>query len=171
MVNGERKVRAAVLVRSATYTWKSYMSCFSVFFSSIFAGPRFVEIKKFCYHGSMTLRLFFSISSIVHLNGIWLLIWRFLSKTIWREVGRHVTMVAKFLDLNKLCWQRRQLALSNGKRNVWATVLFLGAIMHRKVIRVRRDFPWILCLPRISYLAFKYEVVLGLLAVIYIEFA
>ena len=130
---------------------------FGFFFSAIFAGPRFVEIKKFCYHGNMTLRLFFSISSIVHLNGIRLLIWRFLSKTVWREVGRHVTMVAKFLDLNKLCWQRRQLALSNGKRNVCATVLFLGAIMHRKVIRVRRDFPWILCLPRISYLAFKYS--------------
>ena len=40
-------------------------------------------------------------------------------------------MVAKFLDLNKV------IALSNGKRKVWATVLFLTVIMYRKVIHDR----------------------------------
>ena len=50
------------------------------------------------------------------------------------EVWRHVTMVARFLDLNNLSWQRWSFALSNDKRKVWATVLFLSVIMHRKVI-------------------------------------
>ena len=50
---------------------------------------------------------------------------------------RHVTMVAKFLDLNNLSWQRRPFALSNDKRKVWATVLFLTVIMYRKVIHDR----------------------------------
>ena len=45
-------------------------------------------------------------------------------------------MVAKFLDLNNLSWGRRSLALSNDRGKVWATVLFLRAIMHRKFIHV-----------------------------------
>ena len=45
-------------------------------------------------------------------------------------------MVAKFLDLKNLSWQRRPFLLSNNRRKVWATVLFLSAIMHRKVIHV-----------------------------------
>ena len=52
------------------------------------------------------------------------------------EVWRHVTMVAKFLDLNSFSWQRRPFALLNDGRKVWVTVLFLSAIMHRKVIHV-----------------------------------
>ena len=52
------------------------------------------------------------------------------------EVWRHVTMVAKFLDLNNFSWQRRPFALLNDGRKVWVTVLFLSAIMHRKVIHV-----------------------------------
>ena len=47
-------------------------------------------------------------------------------------------MEAKFLDLNNLSLQRwpRPFALSNDGRKVWATVLFLSAMMHRKVIHV-----------------------------------
>ena len=45
-------------------------------------------------------------------------------------------MVAKFLDLNNLSWGRRSFALSNDRGKVWATVLFLSAIMHRKFIHV-----------------------------------
>ena len=45
-------------------------------------------------------------------------------------------MVAKFLDLDNLSWQRQPFALSNDGRKVWATVLFLSAIMQRKVIHV-----------------------------------
>ena len=52
-----------------------------------------------------------------------------------RELWRHVTMVAKFLDLNNLSWHRWSFVLSNDKRKVWASVLFLTAIMHRKVIQ------------------------------------
>jgi len=52
------------------------------------------------------------------------------------EVWRHVTMVAKFLDLNNFSWRRRSFALLNDGRKVWVTVLFLSAIMHRKVIHV-----------------------------------
>ena len=44
----------------------------------------------------------------------------------------HVTMVAKFLDLNNLSRQRRPFTSSN---DVWATVLFLSTVMHRKVIQ------------------------------------
>ena len=29
---------------------KSYMSILSIFFSAIFAGPRFAEVQKFCFH-------------------------------------------------------------------------------------------------------------------------
>ena len=54
-------------------------------------------------------------------------------KNKW-EVWRHVIMVAKFLDLDNLSWQRWPFALSNDKRNVWATVLSLTVIMHIKVI-------------------------------------
>ena len=49
---------------------------------------------------------------------------------------RHITKEAKFLDLNNLSLQRRPSALSNDGRKVWATVLFLSAIVHRKVIHV-----------------------------------
>ena len=45
-------------------------------------------------------------------------------------------MEAKFLDLRNLSLQRRPSALSNDGRKVWATVLFLSAIVHRKVIHV-----------------------------------
>ena len=47
-------------------------------------------------------------------------------------------MVVKFLDLNNPSWQRRPFAFSNERsgRKVWATVLFLRAIMHKKVIHV-----------------------------------
>ena len=51
-----------------------------------------------------------------------------------REEWRHVTMVAKFRDLNNLSWQKWPFVLSNDKRKVWPTVLFLTVIMHRKVI-------------------------------------
>ena len=35
--------------------WKKSMSYhFSFFLSAIFAGPRFVKIQEFCYHGNMT---------------------------------------------------------------------------------------------------------------------
>ena len=49
----------------------------------------------------------------------------------------HVTMVAKFQDLNNLSWQRQPFALSKDRRKIWATVLFLSAIMYRKVIHVQ----------------------------------
>ena len=52
------------------------------------------------------------------------------------EVWRHVTMVAKFLDLNNFSWRRLPFALLNDGRKVWVTVLILSAIMHRKVIHV-----------------------------------
>ena len=45
-------------------------------------------------------------------------------------------MVAKFLDLNYRSWQRLSLALTNDRRKLWASVLFLSAIRHRKVIHV-----------------------------------
>ena len=61
---------------------------------------------------------------------------RFWSTSIERRVWHHTTMVAKCLDLNSLCWWRRPFAFSNGARNVWATVLFLSAIMHGKVMNV-----------------------------------
>ena len=49
---------------------------------------------------------------------------------------RHVTVVAKFLYLNNLSWQRWLFALLKDGRKVWATILFLGAIMHRKVLSI-----------------------------------
>ena len=45
-------------------------------------------------------------------------------------------MVSKFLDLKNLSWQSWPFLLSNNRRKVWATVLFLSAIIHRKVIHV-----------------------------------
>ena len=51
-----------------------------------------------------------------------------------KEVWRHVTMVAKFLNLNNLSWQRQPFALPNDGRKEWASVYFLSAIMQRKVI-------------------------------------
>ena len=61
---------------------------------------------------------------------------RFWSTSIERRAWHHTTMVAKCQDPNSLCWWRRPFALSNDARNVWATVLFLSAIIHRKVINV-----------------------------------
>ena len=51
------------------------------------------------------------------------------------EVWRHVTMGAKFLDLNNLSWQRRPFALSNYGRKVWAAILFLWETGHGKVLQ------------------------------------
>ena len=45
-------------------------------------------------------------------------------------------MVTKFLDLNNISGGRRSFVLSNDGGKVWATVLFLNAIMHRKFIYV-----------------------------------
>ena len=61
---------------------------------------------------------------------------RFWSTSLERRVWHHTTMVAKCLDLNSLCWWRRPSAFSNDARKVWATVLFLSAIIHRKVTNV-----------------------------------
>ena len=41
-----------------------------------------------------------------------------------------------FLDLKNVSKQRWPFALANDERKVWATVWFLSAIMHRKVIGV-----------------------------------
>ena len=54
----------------------------------------------------------------------------------WRVVWRHVTMVAKFLDLSITSWDRRPFALLDDGRKVLATVLFLSAILYEKVINV-----------------------------------
>ena len=47
---------------------------------------------------------------------------------------------SKFLNLNSLCWQTWLFAwlfaLLKDGRKVWATILFLGAIMHRKVLSI-----------------------------------
>ena len=43
-------------------------------------------------------------------------------------------MVAKFLNLNNLSWQRQPFALSNDGRKEWASVYFLSAIMYKEVI-------------------------------------
>ena len=51
------------------------------------------------------------------------------------EVWRHVTMGAKFLDLNNLSWQGRPFALSNYGRKVWAAILFLWETGHGKVLQ------------------------------------
>ena len=47
---------------------------------------------------------------------------------------RYITVVAKFQNLNDPSWWWWLFALSNNGRKVWATALFPGAIMHRKVI-------------------------------------
>ena len=39
-------------------------------------------------------------------------------------------MVAKFLYLNNLSWQRQPFVLLNDERKVWATPLFLSEIVH-----------------------------------------
>ena len=55
------------------------------------------------------------------------------------DVWRQVTMVAKCLDLNNLCSERRPFALIVErwkKVSVRATVMFLSAVMQRKVIHV-----------------------------------
>ena len=51
------------------------------------------------------------------------------------EVWRHVTMGAKFLDLNNLSWQRQPFALSNYRSKVWAAILFLWETGHGKVLQ------------------------------------
>ena len=53
-------------------------------------------------------------------------------------------MVTKFLDLNNISGGRRSFVLSNDRGKVWATVLFLNAIMHRKFIHVN-FFVFFLC--------------------------
>ena len=45
-------------------------------------------------------------------------------------------MVAKVLDLNNLSSQQQPFVLLNNGSEVWATILLLSAIMHRKVIHV-----------------------------------
>ena len=59
-----RKVRATVLFLSVMvhskvvfFVCECACGCFFVcFYFAIFAGPKFVEIYKFCYHGSLTYR-------------------------------------------------------------------------------------------------------------------
>ena len=51
-----------------------------------------------------------------------------LRETQRNREKREVTMVAKFLDLNYCSWHRRSFALTNDRRKLWATVLFLSAI-------------------------------------------
>ena len=50
------------------------------------------------------------------------------------DLPLQVTMVAKFLELNNLSWQRQPFALSNDGKNSRATVWFLSAIMLIPVI-------------------------------------
>ena len=50
------------------------------------------------------------------------------------DLPLRVTMVATFLELNNLSWQRQPFALSNDGKNSRATVLFLSAIMLTPVI-------------------------------------
>ena len=45
---GHRFVSESVMHRVVIYV------VFSFFFFAIYAGPQFVEIQKFCYHGNMT---------------------------------------------------------------------------------------------------------------------
>ena len=54
--NDEREVWATVLFLSAIMHRKiiHVIFFFRFFFSVVFAGPRFVEIQKFCYHGNVT---------------------------------------------------------------------------------------------------------------------
>ena len=71
--------------------------------------------------------------------------------TLWSiDVWGRVTMVAKFLDLNNLSWQRRPFALSNDGRKLWATILILSAIMHRShACHLYRFFSAIFAGPRL----------------------
>ena len=50
------------------------------------------------------------------------------------DLPLQVTMVAKFLELNNLSWQRQPFALSNDGKDSRATVWFLSAIMLIPVI-------------------------------------
>ena len=59
------------------------------------------------------------------------------------EMCRPVIMVAQFLDLKNLSWQRRPFALSNDGRNVWANVLFPSATMHTKVTHANFFLPYL----------------------------
>ena len=52
--NDERKVIAAVLFLSAMMHRKVIQPQFFIIISAIFTRPRFVEIRKFCYHGNVT---------------------------------------------------------------------------------------------------------------------
>ena len=49
--NDGRKVWSTVLFRHAQ---ESHTRHFFPVFYAIFAGPRFVEVQKFCYHGNAT---------------------------------------------------------------------------------------------------------------------
>ena len=59
------------------------------------------------------------------------------------EMCRPVIMVAQFLDLKNLSWQRRPFALSNDGRNVWANVLFPSGTMHTKVTHANFFLPYL----------------------------
>ena len=59
------------------------------------------------------------------------------------EMCRPVIMVAQFLDLKNLSWQRRPFALSNDGRKVWANVLFPSATMHTKVTHANFFLPYL----------------------------
>ena len=62
----------------------------------------------------------------------------------WRHLPPpHPLMVAQFLDLKNLSWQRRPFALSNDGRNVWANVLFPSATMHTKVTHANFFLPYL----------------------------
>ena len=53
--NDARKLWATVLFLSAIMHRKViHVIFFSFFFSVVFAGPWFVEMQKFCYHGNVT---------------------------------------------------------------------------------------------------------------------
>ena len=52
--NGGRKVGVTILFLSAIMHRSHACQFFSFFFLPSFAGPRFGEIQKFCYHGNVT---------------------------------------------------------------------------------------------------------------------
>ena len=71
------------------------------------------------------------------------------SLCIYREVWRHVTMVAKFLDLcfSFLSWQRRPFVLSNDRRKViWQPFFFLEC-KHAQTEVVQVNFSFLFSLP------------------------
>ena len=67
-------------------------------------------------------------------------------KKLWAgEVWHQVTTIARFLDFINLTDGSFAFTPSNNGRNVWATVLFLSAIMHRNVIHVSFFFVFFFC--------------------------